>query len=53
VNATHRATAHDVMSLVKKIRQTVYWKTGLEISPEPTLVGFNKQELQEYFCLTD
>jgi UDP-N-acetylmuramate dehydrogenase len=52
VNATRCATAHEVMSLVKKIRQTVYRQTGLEITPEPTLVGFNNQELQEYFCLT-
>jgi UDP-N-acetylmuramate dehydrogenase len=53
VNATRCATAHDVMSLVKKIRQTVYCKTGLEITPEPTLVGFNSRELQRYFCLTN
>ncbi len=51
INATGHAKAHDVMMLVKKIRQTVYKKTGMKIFPEPELIGFTKKELAKYFAL--
>jgi UDP-N-acetylmuramate dehydrogenase len=51
VNATGRATAHDVMSLMKTVRQRVFQTTGIKIIPEPNLIGFTKEELQWYFLL--
>lgn len=51
VNETGKATANDVMMLIQKIRRTVYYKTGIELFPEPELVGFTKTELDDYFSL--
>jgi UDP-N-acetylmuramate dehydrogenase len=52
VNADGQATAHDVMSLMKLVRQKVFHLTGIEIVPEPDLIGFTPEELQGYFRLT-
>lgn len=46
-----KATADEVMRLFKKVRQTVYSKTGLRLEPEPKLIGFSKEELDKYFKL--
>jgi UDP-N-acetylmuramate dehydrogenase len=46
-----KATASEVMQLFKKVRNVVFEKTGIEILPEPKLVGFTKSELDEYFKL--
>lgn len=51
VNATGSATADDVMRLMQTVRQTVYAKTGLEIMPEPNMIGFTPEALQRYFTL--
>jgi len=51
VNKNNQATADDVLQLFKKVRQTVYAKTGLELLPEPVMVGFSDEELAEYFQL--
>lgn len=51
VNATGSATADDVMSLMKTVRQAIYLNTGLEIMPEPNMIGFTLEELQRYFAL--
>lgn len=51
INATGHARAHDVMMLMKKIRQKVYAKTGLILNPEPELIGFSQAELKKYFAL--
>ena len=47
-----KATADEVMRLFQKIRFEVHQKTGLEILPEPRLVGFSKEELERYFKLS-
>ncbi len=52
VNYSGEATANDVMSLFKQVRQLVYDKTGLELIPEPMLVGFSREELDDYFSLS-
>ena len=49
INATGQAMAHEVLSLVQKIRQQVYRHTGLILAPEPALVGFEEQDLHSYF----
>jgi UDP-N-acetylmuramate dehydrogenase len=51
VNENNSATAADLMNLVKKIRQTVFAKTGVKLEMEPELVGFNQEEIDEYFQL--
>lgn len=51
VNENGKASADDVMNLFKKVRQTVFRKTGMKIVPEPELVGFNEKEMAEYFAL--
>lgn len=51
VNATGTATAHDVMSLMKTVRQSVFQHTGVEVFPEPTLLGFSEEELHWYFFI--
>jgi UDP-N-acetylmuramate dehydrogenase len=50
-NASGEATADEVMRLARRVRQTVYAKTGLVIHPEPTLVGFSRKELEAYLSL--
>ncbi|HEX5484140.1 MAG TPA: UDP-N-acetylmuramate dehydrogenase [Terriglobia bacterium] len=42
------ATAKDVLTLARHIRQTIYARTGVKISIEPELVGFTPQELAEF-----
>lgn len=51
INHTGRAKARDVLGLMKKVRQTVFSKTGIAIIPEPDLIGFTAQELAQYFSL--
>lgn len=51
VNATGEAKAADVLSLFKKICQIVYRQTGLRLQPEPEIIGFAREELEEYFKL--
>ncbi len=48
INATGYATAHEVLSLVQKIRQQVSRYTGLTLVSEPAMVGFEEQELRAY-----
>ena len=45
------ATAADVMRLAKRIRQTIYQRTGMVISIEPELIGFRQAELEDYLAL--
>ncbi|PIE33216.1 hypothetical protein CSA56_12910 [candidate division KSB3 bacterium] len=49
VNETGNATASDVMKLVKHVRHRISRNTGLQIVPEPNLLGFTSEELREYF----
>ena len=49
INYNGQATARDVLALMQKERRTVYEQTGMEIKPEPELIGFNKEELDKYF----
>lgn len=46
-----KAQAADVAKLFKLLRQTVYQKTGFKIMPEPEFVGFDPEELKDYFKL--
>ncbi|HOZ36720.1 MAG TPA: UDP-N-acetylmuramate dehydrogenase [bacterium] len=50
-NENNSATAADLMNLVKKIRQTVFSKTGVKLELEPELVGFSQEEIDRYFEL--
>jgi UDP-N-acetylmuramate dehydrogenase len=45
------ATAADVMRLAKRIRQTIYERTGMAISIEPELIGFRPAEMEDYLAL--
>jgi UDP-N-acetylmuramate dehydrogenase len=47
------ATARDVMSLARKVRQTIFTRTGIALSIEPELVGFTRSELDEYLSLAE
>jgi len=49
INYDGNATALDVLSLMQKERQVVFNRTGIEIKPEPELIGFTKEELNKYF----
>lgn len=51
INATGHAKAHDVMTLMAKIRKAVYKNTGLILNPEPELIGFTQSEIKKYFQL--
>ena len=51
VRNTGNATAGDCMELFKKVRRVVHEKTGLLAVNEPYLVGFTKEELDNYFAL--
>ncbi len=51
INADGSATADDVMRLMQCARQTVYAHAGVEIFPEPNLIGFSPEELREYFAV--
>ena len=51
VNASGQASADDVLSLFKKVRQKVYSQTGLVLENEPQLIGFTQEELKDYFDL--
>lgn len=51
VNENNSATAADLLTLVKKIRQNVFVKTGVKLEMEPELVGFSQAEIEEYFQL--
>lgn len=48
---TGGATASDVLGLARRIRQTVFRRTGMKISLEPELVGFNQAEREQYLAL--
>jgi UDP-N-acetylmuramate dehydrogenase len=45
------ATAHDVLSLARLVRRTVYQRTGMTLAIEPELVGFDSQELKFLYTL--
>jgi UDP-N-acetylmuramate dehydrogenase len=47
------ATAQDVLSLARLVRQTVYQRTGMAVAIEPELVGFSKRELDDFNNLED
>ncbi len=51
LNYERTATSDDVLNLMKLVRKAVKSKTGMEIVPEPELIGFSAQELEEYFRL--
>lgn len=53
INPNKKATAKDVLSLFKKVRQEVFCKTGMVLDIEPQLIGFSEEELKEYFALPD
>jgi UDP-N-acetylmuramate dehydrogenase len=40
------ATAQDVMAVARHVRKTVRARTGMTISLEPELVGFDTEELE-------
>jgi UDP-N-acetylmuramate dehydrogenase len=47
------ATARGVMLLARKIRQTIFARTGIAVSVEPELVGFTQSELDGYLRLAE
>lgn len=44
------ATARDVLTLARHIRQTIYEKMGLRVDIEPELVGFTSEMLNEFLA---
>ena len=51
INPEKKATSVDIMSLIKKLRVIFYENTGIELGVEPELVGFTKEELDNYLAL--
>lgn len=51
LNFAGKATAADVLNLMKRVRKTIYAQTGKILVPEPELVGFSKEELEQVFSL--
>jgi len=51
INKGFQAQAVDILEVIKKVRQTIYQKTGMILEPEINLVGFSEEELKEYFKL--
>ncbi len=51
INNGGRATARDIMRLVRTIRRKVFRLTGMVLEPEPRLIGFTERELVKYFAL--
>jgi UDP-N-acetylmuramate dehydrogenase len=48
LNVTREATADEVLSVVKEVREIVEEKTGLHLYTEPELIGFSAEELRGY-----
>lgn len=48
LNVTGKATADEVLCLVKEVRAIVEEKTGLHLYTEPDLIGFSAEELRGY-----
>jgi UDP-N-acetylmuramate dehydrogenase len=48
---TGGATASDVLGLARQVRKTVFRRTGMKISLELELVGFNQAEKEQYLAL--
>jgi UDP-N-acetylenolpyruvoylglucosamine reductase len=48
LNVTGEATADEVLSVVKEVREIVEEKTGLHLYTEPELIGFSERELRSY-----
>jgi len=48
LNLTGEATADEVLSVVREVREMVEEKTGLHLYTEPELIGFSEAELRGY-----
>ncbi len=48
LNVTGEATANEVLSVVKEVREIVESKTGLHLYTEPELIGFSANELRKF-----
>ena len=48
LNVTGNATADEVLTLVREVREIVEEKTGLHLYTEPELIGFTGDELRGY-----
>lgn len=48
MNETGEATAAEVLSVVKEVREIVQDKTGLHLYTEPELIGFSAVDLRQY-----
>jgi UDP-N-acetylmuramate dehydrogenase len=51
VNCSNESNSTDILYLIKRVRTTVYRKTGVVVPVEPCLVGFTDSELKEAFSL--
>ncbi len=49
INYSGQAQASDVLSIFKKVRTKAKQLLGIEILPEPNLIGFSQNELDYYF----
>ncbi len=49
INYSGQAQASDVLSIFKKVRTQAKQLLGIEILPEPNLIGFSQNELDYYF----
>lgn len=48
LNKNGNATAHEVLTLVQRVRQIVQEKTGLHLYTEPEFIGFTSDDLAAY-----
>jgi len=48
LNATGKASAAEILSLVNEVRSIVKEKTGIHLYTEPELIGFTEEELRSY-----
>ncbi len=53
MNESGNATAADVLTLMRRIRATVFAKTGVVLNPEPQFLGFPEWELRDWMSLDD
>ncbi len=50
-NKSGKASARDVLLMFRHVRRTVYRYTSALVEPEPILLGFSSDELEEFFSL--
>lgn len=51
INSYRGSSSKDILKLIQRVRVIVYYKTGVIVPVEPSLVGFTDEELKQTFSL--